>query len=162
MKNKTGFTLIEMLVYIAILIITLNFVFQIYYGSFGIIKRSNVYAEYLEDVQCFSDIFASDVRNASKILPDFKDFKTSRDTLVLMNPDSVMVYKFYREKKVIIKLNICDENITRQGQWFFSNVRFVYDVSSPDVIRVYVLPDNDGKIFKNREFFLCVRNRNES
>jgi prepilin-type N-terminal cleavage/methylation domain-containing protein len=160
MKKKHGFTLVEMLVYIAVLTIALNFIYQIYYDSSSILKQGNERADYQSGTESFIEEFRRDVRNAQEVLLEYENLRSCESTLILRETQSIVVYSFDRSDSTLWKLNIQNGTTSRVGRWNFSFVRFGHDAAFPDMVQVYAGMTKRRSVFKSGEIFLCAGKRN--
>ncbi len=161
MDRKNGYTLIEVLVYIAIFAVTINFVFQLYYTGNRMVSRGREYSDALNSVQVFLNGFKKDVRNSSGKVPSFGDFQNSEETLILQLDDRVIIYTFNRKKEMLEKLNIQGGTTRRTGDWQFADVEFLCNPEPPETIIVRFRPTVKGRLFKNTNFSLFTGVRNE-
>ena len=157
---RNGFTLMELLVYIGLLAIILNFIFLIYYNSNKIIIRSTEYSENMSEMQLFINCFQKDVRNASKRLPAFEKFKNSDHTLILQLPDTIIIYDYNERKNVLKKTGIIRGKIIKKGKWNFSSVHFTNSSCPDEIVKARFTPAIKGKFFKSEDIFLFLRMRN--
>ena len=161
MDRKNGYTLIEVLVYIAIFAVTINFVFQLYYTGHRMVSRGREYSDALNSAQVFLNGFKKDVRNSSGTVPSFRDFQNSEETLILRLDDRVIIYTFNRKKNTLERLTTQGGTICRTGDWQFTDVGFLCNSESPETIIVRFRPTVKGRLFKNTSLSLLTGVRNE-
>jgi len=177
MKRKifsSGFTLMECLVYIALLAIVLNFVFGIYYKSEKFMRRSGQYLLSLQQLKGITNSLRKDIRNAYRVVPYSENFKSSADTLILqLSPPNkeisdpcYVVYTFNPEEKLLKKIISQPGKSYCQREWrnlscvqFLCNVPSLSEVQLVDV-RLSLKRKGEGKIGLQREFHFLTFIRN--
>ncbi len=101
LKGRKGITLIEALVYIAILSFVIGTIYSIYYNCSRIAKVGNSYIHTLRYTDLAISTMQRDIRQAKEIIPSVGNFVTGRDVLILkssIGEGSYIIYRFNKEK----------------------------------------------------------------
>ena len=120
-RNKNGVTLIEMLLYIAVLATVSFAIFSIYYKCTHVTRKANDYIEVLHRVRNVSVMMRRDIRSASAIMSSIEDFVSGEETLILKVPHPRekrkayhVIYRFNREEDGGLEKIIVDKRRKRR------------------------------------------------
>lgn len=139
-KKSQGMTLIEVIVYIAILTFVIATIYSIYYDSTKVAKAGNNYLYNLRYTDPAISTMQRDIREAKGIMAERGDFVTGEGTLVLRNrtDGNYIVYHFDGETRKLERVVIL-EGGTSYSRTIGANlqeVRFGYDRESPSDSRL--------------------------
>ena len=140
MNNKRGIMLVECLVYIAIMLVALEFVYALYYDTNALIRINEKCAEQVDAARTFADSIRHDIRGCSEILPSFNNMTQSGNRLILSFPEKVTVYEFDNTEHIVKKIDIRGDERTVTGRWNCSRASFVMDRESPGTTLVSFVP----------------------
>lgn len=176
-QKKSGLTIIEMLVYIAVWMTVSSFIFSIYYKCTYATRKANKYIEILRKVRQTSVVMEKDIRSASAILPSFEDFISDEETLILQIPvlgedeaDYQVIYRFSQEGKKSLERIIIDDPMKRRVSHLLAKsglqkVRFSTDQTKVRPLVEVDLILKQGALKKGRQtifsFSASLRNTRE-
>lgn len=139
-KKSKGMTLIEILVYIAILTFVIGTIYSIYYDSVRVAKAGNSYLYNLRHTDLAISMIQRDIREANEVVASKGDFITGTETLILRNrrKKSYIVYHFDRETRKLERMVILEEETpySRAIGANLQEVRFGYDREFPSDSRL--------------------------
>ncbi len=150
-KVKKGFTLTEVLIYVGLLAIFLNFVFQIYYTEEKIIKKSKSYSIKIHDIFGLKNIFLEDIRSSSKV----KIFQKNSDEKIMVLTQFLRKVYYIFDRKNSEILRKVNGHIT--GRWSVKNVKIKKE---NNIVKLYFEPFINTRIFKNEGILLQAGLRN--
>ena len=173
-QKNNGVTLIELLVYLAVLVTVSFAIFSIYYKCTHVTRRANDYIEVLHKVMNVSTIMRRDIRSASTIMDSVEDFVSDEETLILKvsypgeEPKAYyVIYRFNREEDGGLEKIIIDNTTNRRvshllGKDALQEVRFRIDSTKVRPLVKVDLNLRQGDLKKGSQtifsFSACLRN----
>ena len=165
MRRQRGFSLIELLVYLGLMLVVLGFSFQVFSTALDIFRKGGSRADDLRGVQLFAERFRDDVRNATGFPGSAGRFTASSSVLILGEGAETRVYVFAevptarRKEGILRRFTLRDGATAKSDSWTFDRAVFSADAASGAVTaRVVSQAKRQGS--PAREITFTARKRN--
>ncbi len=139
-KKSQGMTLIEIIVYLAILALVTGTIYSLYYDLARVAKIGNNYLHNLRHINLAISIIQRDIREAKGVVASKGDFVTGEGTLILRHEikRDYIVYHFNEETKSLERVVILEGEASykRIIGANLQEVRFGYDREPPSDSRL--------------------------
>ena len=123
-----GFTLLELLVYIAVLALVSGFITSIFVRSEELNKIGNKYVNSLKEASIAQSAIRRDLREATEVMPLLNEYKTSGSAIILRMFNSYnsgddaryIIYRWDAETKRLTRITLIDQKTSRRvvlGSW---------------------------------------------
>ena len=143
--SARGITLIELIAYMAILIVVTQLISSIFLKSTIINEHGNKYIYSLQEVSLLQSTIKNDLREAIEIIPSLNEYKTSDTSIILRtfsaydpaNADQYIIYQFIPEANRLDKITLIDLKSSRHAVWTITwPVRLSYlEISTEEIGR---------------------------
>ncbi len=151
--SARGITLIELLAYIAILIVVTQLISSIFLKSTIINEQGNKYIYSLREVSLLQSTIKNDLREAVEIIPSLNEYKTSDTSIILRtfsaydpaDASQYIIYQMDAEANQLKRIVLIDQKTSQAEVWAketarksftpeFKDVKFMYD-NEKDILR---------------------------
>ena len=154
---KKGILLTEVLIYLAMFTLVLNFVFAVYYRQEEFIRRSRTYSENLREMLLFQNFFTSDVNNSLEMPDSYMEVQASETTLLLKQENRLVIYRFEKKPGLLTRQVENGKGKRSNREWKVYCARFERDNK---MAKSFVKPGFKGRLFEPGEFIMAAGMRN--
>ena len=126
--NRSGFTLIELMIVVAIVLIIIPIIYSVFIYGLLTYDTSAGQIEIFRSAQPIILLLQNDIRPAIKVVDKFNDLKTSKNSIILEKMDNYVYY--YQDKRVLIRKIIAKSGEQKEMQRLSSclrNITFDYN-----------------------------------
>ena len=155
--SARGITLIELLAYMAILIVVTQLISSILLKSTIINEQGNKYIYSLQEVSLLQSTIKKDLREAVEIMPSLNEYKTSDTSIILRtfsaydpaDASQYIIYQMDADANQLKRIVLIDQKTSQAEVWAkeiarksftpeFKEVRFMYD-NEKDILRARLI-----------------------